>query len=192
MTDLSIGEGARRERRLHSVQWRQQGGDGGRRRLRAPRGRLLLSAPHHDGIHQRTPGAPHPPQGGGRGDARGGLPVELEERFDQAVGGGLSQLGVHPRQVYVHYDRVAGLTLLVLKRRPVSLRLCVRDAPGDRFIFILLEPLDVIPVQLLLLHVLVFILQNDVLQRRHYNLKGIVKSAAAGGKRGLVTSPRLS
>lgn len=148
-TDLSIGEGARRERRLHSV-CRGRGLRWGRS---APAGRLLRSDAHHDEIpivHRGTSGAPHSPQGGGRGDTGRGLPVKLDEGGHQCVGvpqGQMSQLGVRPREVYVHYDRVAGLTLLVLKWAPVRLRLRVRHTGGDDFIF---GPLDVTPVQLLL------------------------------------------
>lgn len=137
--------------------YRGQAGDGGRR---APRGSLLRSDPHHDrvpGIHQRTPGAPHPPQGGRRGDAGRGLPVKLDERRHQAVGvpqGRMSRLGVSPCDIYVHDDRAAGLALLVLKGLAGRLRLCIRHTCGDDFI---LSPLDVTPVQLLL-RVLVLLL----------------------------------
>lgn len=152
VTRLPVREGVRRERRLDPV-----GAHGGRRALGR---RLLPGAPHPEripGVRQGTPGAPHPPQGGRRGDAPGSLPVKLEERCRQAVTvhqGRVSQLGVCPCEVYVHDDRVAGLTLLILKGTSVRLCLCVGHACADIFVLV---PLDVTPVQPLL-HVLAFVL----------------------------------
>lgn len=174
VTDLSIREGARCKRRLDSV-YRGEGGYGGCR----ARSTLLLCAPHLDripGISQRTSSAPHPPQGGRCGDTAGSLPVKLEERCNQAIvvhQGRMSQLGVCPCEIYVHYDRAAGLTLLVLTGPQIRLCLRVHHTCGDNFIF---NPFNVTPVQLLV-NVLAFILQNNVLQCRHFNHKVIVVAA---------------
>lgn len=173
LTALSIGEGARCKRRLDPVYWGQRAHG----RWCSTRGTLAASAPHPDGfpgIRQSSPSAPHPPQSGRCGDASRSLPVKLEERHHQVIAvhqGRVSQLGVRPCEIYVHYDRVARLTLLVLKSgRRVRLCLRVRHTCGANLIF---SPLNVTPVQLPL-HVLVLLLQNDVLQRRHYDPKGMV------------------
>lgn len=183
LADFSIWEGAGCERGLDSVHWRQ-GACG-----------LLLCAPHPQipRFCQRTSGAPHPPQSGGRGDAAGGLPVKLEERSYHAVSvhqRWVFQLGVCPCEIYVHYDGVAGLTLLVLHGPSVCLCLCVRHTcAGDNFIF---SPFNVTPVELFF-HILAFVLQNNVLQRRHCNLKGIVVQHRSENvwSNGLVASPPL-
>lgn len=173
LTALCIGERASCKRRLDPVYW----GQGAHGRWCSIRGTLAMSAPHPDGfpgICQRSPSAPHPPQSRRCRDAPRSLPVKLEERHHQVIAihqGRVSQLGVRPCEIYVHYDWVARLTLLVLKSgRQVCLCLRVCHTCGANLIF---SPFNVTPVQLLL-HVLVLLLQNDVLQRRHYDHKGMV------------------
>lgn len=133
-------------------------------RQRAEGRRLLLGARHPHGLRQRPPCAPHPPQRRRGGDSPRSLAVKLEERRHQAIGvhqRQMPELGVRPRQVDMHNNRVASLRRLVLMGNSVRLRLGARH-------FILNPLLDVAPVQRLLgVVVLVFVLQDNVLQRRH-------------------------
>lgn len=139
--------------------------------------------PHRlPGIWQRSPGAPHPPQCGRGRDAARRLPVKLEEWRHEVFAvrqGQVPQLGVRAREVDVHDDRTAGLTLPVLHGgRRLRLSLSVGHAGRAHLV---LSPLDVAPVQLPL-HIL--LLQEDVLQRRHYERRGIVVQHQEGGGEG--------